>query len=80
MTDSAVDGPSIARGCSRLIFYSVCLCCFSRFDTKIFEKQRIALGGTEEDIVQGGRDLFPLLSKAFEGIEKIGVSEACSSP
>lgn len=47
------------------------------FDTKIFEKQRISLGGTEEDIVKGGRDLFELLPKAFEGIEKIGVSRQC---
>lgn len=39
----------------------------------MFEKQRIKLGGTEEDIVKGGRDLFSLLPKAFEGIEKIGV-------
>lgn len=43
------------------------------FDTKIFQKQRISLGGTEEDIVKGGRDLFSLLPKAFEGIGKIGV-------
>lgn len=50
--------------------------CRCRFDTKIFEKQRISLGGTEEDIVKGGRDLFSLLPKAFEGIEKIGVSRA----
>ncbi|CAB1117776.1 unnamed protein product [Ectocarpus sp. CCAP 1310/34] len=42
------------------------------FDTKVFEKQRISLGGTEEDVVKGGRDLFELLPKAFEGIEKIG--------
>ena len=45
-----------------------------RFDTKIFEKQHISLGGTEEDIVKGGRDLFSLLPNAFEGIKKIGVS------
>ncbi|CAM9776488.1 unnamed protein product [Choristocarpus tenellus] len=43
------------------------------FETKIFEKTRIELGGTEEDIVKGGRDLFDLLPQAFEGIEKIGV-------
>ena len=43
------------------------------FETKVFEKQRINLGGTEEDVVKGGRDLFALLPKAFEGIEKIGV-------
>lgn len=55
--------------CFSLFFFP----CFCSFDTKIFEKQRITLGGTEEDIVQGGRDLFALLPKAFEGIEKIGV-------
>lgn len=43
----------------------------------MFEKQRITLGGTEEDVVKGGRDLFELLPKAFDGIEKIGVSRLC---
>lgn len=47
------------------------------FETKVFEKQRINLGGTEEDVVKGGRDLFALLPKAFEGIEKIGVCSCC---
>lgn len=42
-------------------------------DTKVFEKEKISLGGTTEEIVRGGRDLFPLLGKAFHGIEKIGV-------
>ena len=31
------------------------------------------MGDTKEIIVKGGRDLFPLLPKAFEGIEKVGV-------
>lgn len=53
------------------------MCRFDRFDTKVFEKQRITLGGTEEDVVKGGRDLFELLPKAFEGIEKIGVRRPC---
>lgn len=56
---------------ARSLFFSVCT---YRFDTKVFEKQRINLGGTEEDVVKGGRDLFELLPKAFEGIQKIGVS------
>ncbi|CAM9207841.1 unnamed protein product [Chrysoparadoxa australica] len=43
------------------------------FDTKVFTKQAIDLAGTKEEIVKGGRDLFPLLPKAFEGIKKIGV-------
>jgi len=33
----------------------------------------VTLSGTTETIVRGGRDLFPLLPKAFEGIKKIGV-------
>ncbi len=43
------------------------------FDTKVFKKEKIKLGSTEEYIVRGGRDLFPLLPKAFEGINQIGV-------
>ena len=43
------------------------------FQTKVFEKEKISLGGTEEYIVRGGRHLFPLLPKAFEGIKQIGV-------
>lgn len=44
-----------------------------RFKTDIFKTQEVKLGETKETIVKGGRDLFPLLPKAFEGIEKIGV-------
>ncbi len=43
------------------------------FQTNIFEKEKIVLGNTEEYIVRGGRDLFPLLPQAFEGIKQIGV-------
>jgi ketol-acid reductoisomerase len=43
------------------------------FQTKVFEKEKIVLGDTEEHIVRGGRHLFPLLPKAFEGIKQIGV-------
>jgi ketol-acid reductoisomerase len=43
------------------------------FETKVFEKEKIVLGDTEEYIVRGGRHLFPLLPKAFEGIKQIGV-------
>lgn len=42
-------------------------------DTKVFNKEKISLGGTSEEIVRGGRDLFPLLGKAFHGINQIGV-------
>lgn len=43
------------------------------FQTQVFEKEKIVLGDTEEYIVRGGRHLFPLLPKAFEGIKQIGV-------
>ena len=43
------------------------------FESTVFETRKITLGDTEERIVAGGRDLFPLLPKAFEGIKQIGV-------
>src|SRR6202048_5449414 len=43
------------------------------FDSSVFQKEKIALGGTEEWIVRGGRHLFPLLPKAFAGIRQIGL-------
>ena len=45
----------------------------SNFTTTIFEKELISLADTKEYIVRGGRHLFPLLPKAFEGIQQIGV-------
>mmetsp|Transcript_22149 Transcript_22149/g.52072 ORF Transcript_22149/g.52072 Transcript_22149/m.52072 type:complete len:539 (+) Transcript_22149:165-1781(+) len=43
------------------------------FDSKIFKTQEVQLGETKETIVKGGRDLFPLLPKAFDGIKQVGV-------
>lgn len=43
------------------------------FSSSIFDVENIQLTGTEEQIVRGGRHLFPLLPKAFEGIKQIGV-------
>jgi len=43
------------------------------FSSEIFETTEVQLADTSETIVKGGRDLFPLLPKAFEGIENIGV-------
>lgn len=43
------------------------------FQTKVFKKEKIQLADTTEYIVRGGRDLFPLLPKAFEGIKQIAV-------
>lgn len=44
-----------------------------RFDSKIFKVVEINIGGTKELVVVGGRDKFPLLKDAFEGIKQIGV-------
>jgi ketol-acid reductoisomerase len=43
------------------------------FETRVFQKEKIDLGPAEEYIVRGGRDLFHLLPRAFEGISRIGV-------
>lgn len=43
------------------------------FTTEVFEKEKITLADTEEFIVRGGRHLFPLLPKAFDGVKQIGV-------
>ena len=46
---------------------------FYSFTSKVFKTQDVKLAETTETIVKGGRDLFPLLPKAFEGIKNIGV-------
>ncbi len=43
------------------------------FTTRVFDKEKITLAGTEEYIVRGGRHLFNRLPDAFQGIRKIGV-------
>ena len=43
------------------------------FISKVFNKEKIVLVDTEEYIVRGGRHLFSLLPKAFEGVQQIGV-------
>src|ERR1700733_15385902 len=43
------------------------------FSSKVFQSEKITLGSKEEWIVRGGRHLFPLLAKAFDGIKQIGV-------
>lgn len=45
----------------------------TKVDSKIFELEKLELADTEEYILRGGRHLFPLLGKAFEGIKQIGV-------
>ena len=43
------------------------------FTSKVFETRVVKMGDREETIVAGGRHLFPLLPKAFDGITQIGV-------
>lgn len=44
-----------------------------RFTSKVFKTETVRLGTDEELVVRGGRDLFPLLPKALDGISRIGV-------
>ena len=43
------------------------------FTSKVFETRVVKMADREETIVAGGRHLFPLLAKAFDGIKQIGV-------
>jgi ketol-acid reductoisomerase len=43
------------------------------FTSKVFETRTVKMADREETIVAGGRNLFPLLPKAFDGIKQIGV-------
>src|SRR5579864_4979928 len=43
------------------------------FTSKVFQTRVVKMADREETIVAGGRHLFPLLPKAFEGIRQIGV-------
>ena len=43
------------------------------FESKVFQKEALEVAGTTEAVVRGGRNLFPLLPKAFQGIKQIGV-------
>jgi ketol-acid reductoisomerase len=44
-----------------------------RFQSNVFQVDTLDLKGQTEQIVKGGRHLFPLLPKAFAGIKQIGV-------
>ncbi|MFH7319058.1 ketol-acid reductoisomerase [Desulfurivibrio sp. D14AmB] len=43
------------------------------FKSAVFTTETLKLADTQEMIVRGGRDKFPLLPKAFAGIKQIGV-------
>src|SRR5260221_8134848 len=43
------------------------------FKSQVFQIDALELEGQKEQIVKGGRNLFPLLPKAFAGIRQIGV-------
>ena len=43
------------------------------FTSNVFETEVVQLGNTQERIVRGGRDRFPLLKTALAGIKQIGV-------
>jgi ketol-acid reductoisomerase len=43
------------------------------FSSQVFPVENVELAGQQEQIVKGGRHLFPLLPKAFAGVRQIGV-------
>src|ERR1035437_4789806 len=43
------------------------------FTSKVFDIEAISFRGHSEQVVRGGRHLFPLLPKAFAGVKQIGV-------
>src|SRR5262245_18759665 len=43
------------------------------FSSKIFSVDTVKMSDRSEQIVKGGRHLFPLLAKAFAGVMQIGV-------
>src|SRR4029078_362967 len=43
------------------------------FSSKIFSVDTVKMSDRTEQIVKGGRHLFPLLAKAFAGVKQIGV-------
>ena len=43
------------------------------FTSKVFQVDTIELDGWKEQIVKGGRHLFPLLPQAFQGVKQVGV-------
>ncbi|MFC0434655.1 ketol-acid reductoisomerase [Kutzneria buriramensis] len=43
------------------------------FDTKVFDKEYIAVADRQEPIVRGGRHLFDRLPAAFDGVRQLGV-------
>ena len=43
------------------------------FTSKVFQIEKLDFGDKSELVVKGGRNLFPLLPKAFAGIQQIGV-------
>src|SRR5258707_8939187 len=43
------------------------------FSSKVFQIDTVQMGDRTEQIIKGGRHLFPLLPKALAGIKQIGV-------
>ena len=44
------------------------------FTSNVFETRTVTMADREETIVAGGRNLFPLLPKAFDGIKQMALS------
>lgn len=59
---------------SRRLFFLISKRVYAmRFSSMIFPIHAIEIDGTNEQIVKGGRNLFPKLSEGFAGVQQIGV-------
>ncbi|MGH8887086.1 MAG: ketol-acid reductoisomerase [Egibacteraceae bacterium] len=45
----------------------------SDYESEIFEKEYFQIGSVREAVIRGGRDLFPLVPRALQGVRQIGV-------
>ncbi|GIL45945.1 hypothetical protein Vafri_3052, partial [Volvox africanus] len=71
-TSAAVKAVRVAQPSRRNVVHVAAAVALD-FNTKVFNKELAKFADTEEYIVRGGRDKYPLLKDAFKGIKKIGV-------
>ncbi|EED91678.1 predicted protein [Thalassiosira pseudonana CCMP1335] len=68
-TSATAFAPIATRGVQSAVSTSA----LNAFTSEVFKTEDVKFADTTETIVRGGRDLFPLLPKAFEGVKEIGV-------
>jgi ketol-acid reductoisomerase len=72
-TTAAAFAPAAVNGPRAVAVRGTSSSALNAFASDVFKTEDVKFADTTETIVRGGRDLFPLLPKAFEGIKEIGV-------